>query len=103
MSEELVPVTVQILDREYRVTCPLGEEDDLQASADLLDKRMQEIKDSGKVVGTDRIAVMVALNVVHELLQNQPANSHTTSFLNSRIKALREKVDTALETTELVD
>jgi cell division protein ZapA len=97
MSEELIPVTVQILDREYRVTCPLGEEDDLQASAELLDQRMQEVKDSGKVVGTDRIAVMVALNVVHELLQNRPVNSEDIGTINNRIKALCDKVDTVLE------
>ncbi|HHQ41848.1 MAG TPA: cell division protein ZapA, partial [Chromatiales bacterium] len=69
MSEEPVLVTVRILDREYRVACPPGEREDLMASARHLDQLMREIRDSGKVIGLDRIAVMAALNMAHELLE----------------------------------
>ena len=96
MNDEIVPLTVYILDREYRVTCPPGEEEALKASAYHLNQRMQEIKNSGKVVGVDRIAVMVALNITHELLQNNPSESLLCDNISSRIKALQDKIDTAL-------
>jgi len=61
-------VSIHILDKEYLVACPEDERQDLLASADYLDKKMREIRDSGKVVGQDRLAVMAALNIAHELL-----------------------------------
>jgi len=96
MINETIPVTVYILDREYRVTCTAEEEDALKAAAYHLDQRMREVKDSGKVVGIDRIAVMVALNITHELLQNKPADTLLCDNISSRIKALQDKIDVAL-------
>lgn len=63
------PVKVTILDREYLVACPDEQRASLLASADLLNSRMREIRDSGKVVGLERIAVMAALNITHELME----------------------------------
>ena len=63
------PVKVNILDREYLVACPEEQRNGLLASADLLNRRMREIRDSGKVVGLERIAVMAALNITHELME----------------------------------
>jgi cell division protein ZapA len=57
------PVTVHILDKEYRILCQDGEQDDLLASARYLDMKMREIRATGKVIGSDRIAVMAALNI----------------------------------------
>ncbi len=96
MNEETIPVTVHILDREYRITCPAGEEDSLKATAYHLNQRMQEVKNSGKVVGIDRIAVMVALNITHELLENRPTDTLLYDNISSRIKALQDKIDIAL-------
>ncbi|MCK5723446.1 MAG: cell division protein ZapA, partial [Gammaproteobacteria bacterium] len=59
-------ITIHILDKEYMIACDEDERHDLQRSAEYLDKRMREIRDSGKIVGSDRIAVMAALNISHE-------------------------------------
>jgi len=71
MTEQTIPVTVKLLDKEFRVACKEGEEQALLAAAELLNERMREVRDSGKVFGPDRIAVMAALNLTHELLQQQ--------------------------------
>ena len=70
MSEkEPATVTVRILEKEYFVSCPQDERADLLDSAEYLNKKMREIRDTGKVVGADRIAVMAALNMANELLR----------------------------------
>ena len=99
-DSDVVPVTVSILDREYRITCPAGEEEALQAAACHLDQRMHEVKNSGKVVGVDRIAVMVALNITHELLAVKPDTPQPLDKISNKIKLLQEKVDLALECAE---
>lgn len=63
-------LSVTILDREYMVACPEGAEEELERSARYLDRKMNEIKSSGQVFGLERIAVMAALNLTHELLNN---------------------------------
>ena len=62
-------VTVKILEKEYQVACPEDQEAELVVSAKYLDKQMRSIRDTGKVIGLERIAVMAALNISHELLQ----------------------------------
>ena len=62
-------VTVKILDKEYQVACPEEQEAELVASAKYLDKQMRGIRDTGKVIGLERISVMAALNISFELLQ----------------------------------
>lgn len=64
-------VLVRILDREYQIACPPEERDALEGAARHLDKRMREIRATGHVIGLERIAVMAALNLSHELLQSQ--------------------------------
>jgi cell division protein ZapA len=89
-------VTVRILEKEYHVACPAEEKQDLLASADLLNKKMREIRDSGKVVGLDRVAVMAALNLANELLKTQGQDQELKEIVGLRIKALRERLDSAL-------
>ncbi len=62
-------VTVNILDKEYQVACPEEQQAELVGSAKYLDKQMRTIRDTGKVIGLERIAVMAALNISYELLQ----------------------------------
>lgn len=95
MSGE-IPIIVQILDKDYRVACQDGQQDSLLASARFLDQKMREIRAGGRVIGTDRIAVMTALNLAHELLDLQRERNHLSDSLGRRIKALREKVEVAL-------
>jgi cell division protein ZapA len=64
-------VTITIMGREFRVAAPGGEEQALAASVEFLNKKMREIRDTGKVVGNERIAIMAALNIAHDYLQLQ--------------------------------
>lgn len=97
MTLTSVPVTVRILDKDYQVACPEEEKDDLIASARYLDRKMREIRDGGRIIGTDRIAVMAALNISHELLQVSEGRQRLESNLTSRIRAIQERIDQALD------
>ncbi len=90
-------VTVKILDKEYQVACPEDQEAELAVSAKYLDKQMRSIRDSGKVIGLERIAVMAALNISYELLQasDQTETSAATPAGES-IARLNRKLDDAL-------
>jgi len=72
-SERSVTLDVSILGREFKVACGEGERNELLEAVAFLDRRMREIRDAGKVSGTDRIAVMAALNIAHELLRDRRA------------------------------
>lgn len=97
-SKELLTVT--ILDKEYRIACTKGEEDDLLSSAKILNSRMKDIRKSGKIIGAERVAVMAALNIAHELLVQQKKDYSDET--EKRILDLRERVELALnESTQL--
>ena len=65
-------VTVNILDKEYCIGCPDSEREKLEKTARYLDERMRQVRKRGKIIGTERIAVMAALHISHELLHNTP-------------------------------
>jgi cell division protein ZapA len=88
-------VTVKILDKEYQVACPEEQESELVSSAKYLDKQMRGIRDTGKVIGLERIAVMAALNISFELLQASQQSS-TDQVSNGSLKNLNTKLDDAL-------
>ena len=90
------PMRVHILDKEYLVACPEDEREALFASAELLTSKMKEIRDSGKIVGADRIAVMAALNMAHELLDHKSSKNDYQQLISKRIRALQDKIDIAL-------
>lgn len=89
-------VNVNILDRDYTFACPAEQEDGLLASARYLDDKMREIRNNSNIVGTDRIAVMAALNIVHDLLQANSNNSQIQSVM-SRIQSITAKIDNVIE------
>lgn len=96
MSNETV--IVKLLDKEYQVACPPGQQAALTESANYLDQQMRMIRSKGKVIGLERIAVMAALNISNELIQvkgEQPSES-TSSSSTSALKGLNEKLDEAL-------
>jgi cell division protein ZapA len=98
MSEaEATRVSVRILDKDYFVACPKEERSDLIDSAAYLNSRMKEIRDSGKVAGADRIAVMAALNIANEMLRQRDRDHGSHAEIGARIKLLRERVETALQ------
>ena len=93
-------LTITVLGREFRVGCPEGEEKQLLASVDFLNKKMKEVRDTGKVVGNERIAIMAALNIAHEMMSNPGKAGATPSVDNTAIKrrilAMQETLDSAL-------
>ena len=89
-------VVVRILDKEYQVACPDHEVDALTASARYLDKQMSQIRDSGKVFGLDRIAVMAALNIANELLANRSRVDEVSASMQDRVHSLTERISLAL-------
>jgi len=89
-------VSVKILDKEYQVSCPEDEIDALTASARYLDQQMRQIRESGKVIGSDRIAVMAALNIAHEMLSNRSALADVQGDLRLRIDGLTRRLSHAL-------
>jgi len=96
MSKEILPLNVKILDKDFLISCPEDEELSLRTSAQYLDRKMKEIRDAGKVVGMDRIAVMAALNITHELLANKGTNQDLNKVVSTRIKNIQEKIEHAL-------
>jgi cell division protein ZapA len=90
-------VSVRIMEKEYVVACPYDERSALLDAAEFLNARMREIRDSGKVVGLDRIAVMAALNLAHEFLKGKDRESKLDNGVGHRVRALRERVEGALE------
>src|SRR5690349_19631782 len=104
MSEkEPATVTVRILEKEYFVSCPQDERQDLLDSAEFLNKKMREVRDTGKVVGADRIAVMAALNMANELLRLRRQDSELQGSVSGRVKNIRERVEGALQRTRQLD
>ena len=95
MNDELARVTVRILDKEYQVACPEAEREALLESAALLNRKMHEIREAGKIVGLDRVAVMAALNLSHEILQNQSAANQADQSLVMRLRALNDRLASA--------
>lgn len=96
MSDTYAHVSIRILGKEYQVACPAEEKADLLASADLLNKKMQDIRSSGKVLGLDRVAVMAALNMANELIKRTDEDRQLKDIVDLRIKAMRERLDSAL-------
>ena len=97
MSNDTARVSVRILEKEYQFACPAEEQNDLVRSAEFLNARMKQIRDTGSVVGTDRIAVMAALNLANDLLKGRNRDVSQESRLGTRLKTLRERVESALE------
>jgi len=103
MTDMYAHVSVRILEKEYQVACPASERTALLDSAEILNARMREIRDSGKVVGLDRIAVMAALNMANELLASQQTEKSIENSLGSRIRVLSDRVESALGDNRQLD
>ena len=101
MTDMYAHVSVRILVKEYQVACPADERDDLLDSAEILNTKMREIRDSGKVVGLDRIAVMAALNMANELLQTKARDEALETSLGPRLKVLNDRVESVLGNQQL--
>ncbi len=90
-------VIVKLLGKEYQVACPVGQEAALAESARYLDEKMRTIRANGKVIGLERIAVMAALNITNELLQNEPSSTGEVTTSSKQLKGLNDKLEEALQ------
>jgi len=104
MDDRSLTLDVSILGREYRVACKESERDELLQAVQYLDRRMREIRDAGKIAGTERIAVMAALNIAHELLRARSVAPATSGFdsaaIQRRISAMQTAIDRAMAEQE---
>lgn len=92
------PLTVTILDREYRFACTPEERPRLMEAANLLDERMREIKQRGRLLALERIAIMAAMNFAGEVLEHQGSQSQRATEVDERIRKLADRLDDAIET-----
>jgi cell division protein ZapA len=95
MSTDTSTLEVFILDKSYRINCPENEQESLRASGQYLDRKMRDIRSSGKVLGLERIAVIAALNITHELL-SASRRADEDSDAQAELAKLISKIDKAL-------
>lgn len=95
MSKPTTPVSLNILGKEYRIACAQDEQEGLILTAKELDRQMRKIRDTGKVAGTDRIAVLAALNLAHDSITGK--SSSTDTDFSQRLQDLRLKIENVLE------
>ncbi|MDG2288889.1 MAG: cell division protein ZapA [Woeseiaceae bacterium] len=103
MTEKNAQVSVRILDKEYQVACPANERTNLLDSAEILNNKMREIYDSGRIVGLDRIAVMAALNMANDLIHASARDQELEGSISDRLKILSDRVDHVLRDTQQLD
>lgn len=96
MGERAETVPVIIMGKEYAVRCPPEERDRLERVAQFLDQRMREVRDSGAALGTDRVAVLTALNVANELFAVQERIDREESDVEARVTRMLATVDRLL-------
>jgi cell division protein ZapA len=97
MSDDVKPITVNILDKEYVVGATESEREALFATVEFLNRKMEEQRDSGKVIGSERIAVMAALNVAHEYLEYRRNNESLSSDIGASVDRIHDKINSVLE------
>ena len=90
-----VSLTIHILGKEYQVNCPPEEREALERSAELLNEKMEEIRSGSQIIGLERIAVMAALNLAHDLLQTEQS-AEQNSFASDALQTMNSKIDSAL-------
>jgi len=91
------PINISILDKDYKVACPPGEQSALLESAKFLDNKMREIRDTGNIMGSERIAVITALNMANDLLRTSNVDKELGQELPPRLKDLENKISRVLE------
>ncbi|MBE9515921.1 MAG: cell division protein ZapA [Proteobacteria bacterium] len=96
MKSDNTGVNVNILGKQFMVACPDEERQSLSAAAQFLDEKMREIQNSGRVVGSERCAVMAALNITNDLLQLQDG-SGLTDDAAKRLRSIQDKIDSVLQ------
>lgn len=89
-------LTVTILEREYRIACTPDERDSLLRCAAFVESKMQSIRSAGKLMGADRIAVMAALQIAHELMNSKTADGIDVTAVRARLSDMVRACDEAM-------
>jgi cell division protein ZapA len=100
MSKEPPGLDISILGRQFRVACPEDEQKDLLKAVSYLDQKMREIRDAGKVIGVERIAIMAALNIAHELLTTRLDGGFDIGELKRRMASMQAAIDQAMNSQD---
>jgi cell division protein ZapA len=103
VSSDQIAVSVNILDKEYRISCPPEERESLIQAATFIDGQLREIRQTGRVIGTERIAVMAALNIANDLLSDKQVKDDSSQTISRRIQRLQEKIEIALNSTNQLE
>jgi cell division protein ZapA len=103
MTEMFAHINVKILEKEYQISCPADERKSLVDSAELLNLKMREIRDSGKVVGLDRIAVMAALNMANDLIVSKGTGESLQTEAKDKVREMCERVESALQSGQQLE
>ena len=96
MNEQSTAMQVKILDKEYQVNCPPADQEALIKSAQYLDENMRKIKGRGNIHGAEKIAVMAALNITHDMLRKNRMINETRHNTAQQVKGLEDKLDMAI-------
>ncbi len=97
MGDEARPISVSILDKEYVVACDEKQRESLFVTVKYLNMKMQQLRDSGKIIGTERIAVIAALNIAHEYLEYRTQKERYTVSVDAGIQRINNKISNVLE------
>jgi cell division protein ZapA len=100
MSKEASALDINILGRQFRVSCTEEEKKDLLKAVEYLDGKMREIRDGGKVIGVERIAIMAALNIAHELLTTRVNGTFDIGELKRRMVSMQTAIDQAINSQD---
>ena len=102
MQSPVSPVSIMLLDKHYQINCKQDEREELVESARLLDVKLAEVKNSGTVIGLERIAIMAALNLSHELVRTQK-NGTGSDVVNAGLERLQDKISAAIDSLNSPD
>lgn len=94
-NEETIPVTIRILEKEYKISCPQGEHESLLVSAKKVNDNMEKVRESGKALSADRVAVMAAINIAHDLVKLGEKPNIDEGFVD-RIDTMQNSIDAIL-------
>lgn len=99
MSEDNL-IAVNVLDREYSIRCPENQQGSLQEAAQYLDEQMRVVRQSGTITSTDRVAIVTALNLTHELIQLRKQKTEYVDEVRDRVQNLQNKIENFLAAEE---
>jgi len=94
-DNDTIPVTITILEKDYKISCPKGEHESLLLSARNVNESMLKVREGGKALSADRVAVMAAINIAHDLVKTgkQPTISND---LENKIDQIQKSIDSVL-------